>query len=533
MPDIPGAVFVPALTRPVELVLLILAAAVVLPGCGLGYVDIVPEESVSIRIENDAVDPAEVTVSVEWAASSDEGTATKSLLKKGTGKAAKLLSDALIRVTGGNVSSGEVLCGEMITVAAVLGEAAAAQNVSFSGEGTGTAGFDSGSMGTDGERFLLAGDHFECGDMILIRISAAGNGEVFVLPEGTPLPDPIVPPDDTDPTEPTTTDPEEVAFRLENATATTVDITITPEQDTAADEPETAVSIRVAGGQFSAGEIACGQTYAVAAAIGGTDATAVLFSGEGTGTIGFDSSSIGVSGERLLLFGEHYACGNTIVVHVSDDGTGIGLSTSDTPLGELRVYTTGQTVPEPELPDPDNLDEDPLQEEVTLVLVNGVESCIQVHFAAGTGSPASTDGSGVLGDFDVRVPAGLATTGSGICAQEYVISAAHLETLQSTYTQSSGDTFASDGSVNYHAVVLHGDGTGTEGFDSNSVAVVDGRLLQLGTHFNCGDTITVMVTATNNQLQRDANGDAVVDQFGNPTIQYGVGTGSILVSPGS
>ena len=84
----------------------------------------------------------------------------------------------------------------------------------------------------------------------------------------------------------------------------------------------------------------------------------------------------------------------------------------------------------------------------------------------------------------------------------------------------------------YRIAVLGGDGTGTEGFDSSSIAVVRGRLLQLGTHFECGDVITVTITATNNQIAYDEEGNPVTDEYGNPTIKYNVGLGFVTVTSG-
>ena len=138
----------------------------------------------------------------------------------------------------------------------------------------------------------------------------------------------------------------------------------------------------------------------------------------------------------------------------------------------------------------------------------------------------------LLSEFDVRVPPGATTVGSGVCAQEYVIAGAHLETTGTTYAQGGTSIFEGVGNVNFHAVVFAGDGTGTEGFDSNSVAVSRGRLLQLGTHFQCGDVITVTIIATNNQFKYDAQGLPAVDESGNPEINYGVGAGTISVTSG-
>ncbi len=41
-----------------------------------------------------------------------------------------------------------------------------------------------------------------------------------------------------------------------------------------------------------------------------------------------------------------------------------------------------------------------------------------------------------------------------------------------------------------------------------------------------------MVTATNNQIKLDDEGNIELDDFGNPTIQYNVGWGQVVVSGG-
>jgi hypothetical protein len=41
-----------------------------------------------------------------------------------------------------------------------------------------------------------------------------------------------------------------------------------------------------------------------------------------------------------------------------------------------------------------------------------------------------------------------------------------------------------------------------------------------------------VVTATNNQLRRDVDGEIVYDSWGNPDVEYGVGEGLLLVTPG-
>lgn len=486
-------------------------------GCGLGYIDIVPEQFVAFRIENDTQDTAEVTIATSVAGE-------EAAMQLGDGSA----NDMVIGVPGGSVTSGWTRCGELVTISATVG-GMTISTVELTGAGTGTPGFDSGSVGLAGERFLIANTHFACEDTILVRLTAPDSGQIVVVPPGGVLPDPIASPDEAGTSESGTSDASKVTFRLENATATPADITVAIEAG--GDDLEGSTPVRVPPAEFTTGEVDCGNTFQITATMAdGADST-VLLTGDGTGTIGFDSASIGLSGERLLVFGDDYDCGETIVVRITDDGSGIGLSTSETPLGQVNVFSSGDVVPEPDLPDPDDVIDSPEVEQLTLVIMNQTESTVQVNFATGNGSLAGSGGADVTSQFDVRVPCQTTTTGSGVCAQEYIVAATHLEATSTTYSE-GGDIFSGGGGVNYHGVVLTGDGTGTEGFDSNSIAVTRGRLLQLGTHFDCGDMITVTITATNNQLKLDDEGNPVTDEFGNPQINYSVGNGFVTVTGG-
>ncbi|UCF32633.1 MAG: hypothetical protein JSV78_09900 [Phycisphaerales bacterium] len=542
----------------IGLVALIAMVAVTLHGCGLGYIEIVPESTISFRIENAAPDVAEVSINVTAGDSSSPATLKMAPMSRtgeqsaATPDAGKELpegqtidpttaqlrspvSNAVVRVASGNVSSGTLLCGEEITVSAVVGSGSSTA-VELTGAGTGTPGFDSGSIGTSGDRFLIHQVDFACGDAVLIKILAVDRAELEVIAAGSPLPAPVTGGVDMpDEEETPTTDLAKVTFRLENATATPADISISAQSssgDAGQEEGSNQTSVRVPAGQFSFGEITCGGTFVVDGTIeDGTDSK-ILFTGAGTGTPGFDDASIGFDGERILLFEDHYQCGQSIVVRITDDGTGIGASTSNTPLGSVNVFAAGEPLPAPDLPDPEQPDDE--EEEtaaVTLRVVNQTESTIQVNFATGNGSLAISGGSEVSSEFDVRVAPLGASEGVKSCAQEYIIAAAHLQPQDSTYSTGGGTIFDSGGGIIYHAVVLTGDGTGTAGFDEESLAIVRGRLLQLGTHFNCGDTITVTVERTNNQLKVDEEGAIVTDEFGNPEIQYNVGEGTLTVTP--
>jgi hypothetical protein len=533
-----------------------------LHGCGLGYIEIVPESTVFFRIENAAPDVAEVSINItawdstpsaalkmaptSWTGDLDteQSAATenagKALLE---GQSIDLTapqlrsptSNAVVRVASGNTSSGTLLCGEQITISAVVGSGSSTA-VELTGAGAGTPGFDSGSLGTSGDRFLIQQVDFACGDAVLIKILAVDRAELEVIAAGSPLPAPVTGGIETRDDEDTpTTDLAKVTFRLENATATPADITVSAQSaSTSTDQKEGSnqTSVRVPASQFSLGEITCGGTFVVNGTIeDGTDSK-ILFTGAGTGTPGFDDASIGFDGERILLFEDHYQCGESIVVRITDDGTGIGASTSNAPLGWVNVFAAGAPLPEPDLPDPEQPDDEEEEESaaVTLRVVNQTESTIQVNFATGNGSLAISGGSEVSSEFDVRVAPLGASEGVKSCAQEYIIAAAHLEPQDSTYSAGGATIFDSGGGIIYHAVVLTGDGTGTAGFDEESLAIVRGRLLQLGTHFNCGDMITVTVERTNNQFKVDEEGAIVTDEFGNPEIQYNVGEGTLTVT---
>jgi hypothetical protein len=533
-----------------------------LHGCGLGYIEIVPESTVFFRIENAAPDVAEVSINItawdstpsaalkmaptSWTGDLDteQSAATENAgkaLLEGQSidlTAAQLrspTSNAVVRVASGNTSSGTLLCGEQITISAAVGSGSSTA-VELTGAGAGTPGFDSGSLGTSGDRFLIQQVDFACGDAVLIKILAVDRAELEVIAAGSPLPAPVTGGIETRDDEDTpTTDLAKVTFRLENATATPADITVSAQSaSTSTDQKEGSnqTSVRVPASQFSLGEITCGGTFVVNGTIeDGTDSK-ILFTGAGTGTPGFDDASIGLDGERILLFEDHYQCGESIVVRITDDGTGIGASTSNAPLGWVNVFAAGAPLPEPDLPDPEQPDDEEEEESaaVTLRVVNQTESTIQVNFATGNGSLAISGGSEVSSEFDVRVAPLGASEGVKSCAQEYIIAAAHLEPQDSTYSAGGATIFDSGGGIIYHAVVLTGDGTGTAGFDEESLAIVRGRLLQLGTHFNCGDMITVTVERTNNQFKVDEEGAIVTDEFGNPEIQYNVGEGTLTVT---
>lgn len=534
--------------RPMVVLAGLLMVAAILRGCGLGMVEIDPNSQLSFRIENGAAGSMRVSIDVQRP--DDDAIDGASAASAGKGRGATtadqsitLQSDqAEVLVPAGGVTTGVLTCGDLISLIATDG-ANGTTVAQLTGAGTGTPGFDSGSTSSSGERFLIRGDDYACGDSIVLQLPGAQSGRLFVVPPGGTMPTTIIGDgadsgDDPGADEPTGAGGT-VTFRLENATPTAADFTIDTTDTGDGAEESQVIDVRVPPGAFTSGDVDCGDSFVVSSAMVDGGDSSVLYEGDGTGTPGFDGESIGFNGERLLLFGDHFKCGDSVVVRVTDDGSGIGPSSSDEPRGQVTVFNSGAALPDPDLPDTDQLEggdepvEDGDDESITFVIVNQTGSTIQGNFAAGNGSLAKSGGTDVSDEFDVRVPPFSTSRGIKRCAQEYVLAMAHLEATGTTFSQGGGGSiFSGGGNVNFHGVVLTGDGTGTDGFDNNSIAVERGRLFQLGTHFECGDTITVTVTATNNQLKFDEEGEVITDEAGNPEILYGVGSGSAQVTAG-
>jgi len=334
-------------------------------------------------------------------------------------------------------------------------------------------------------------------------------------------------------------------FRIENATASQIDVTLasglseveasllpaeavvddSPVIETAeaepgpeaGPEPEAArfiteedlppeATIRVAGGSYSEGELLCGDQVIVSASADTDTPKTVMLTGAGAGTPGFDESSVGLTGERTLLFDIHYACGDTVVIRVTDDGTGVGGSASDEGLGEVQVYPPAEVPSVGGLCGPDGADRDAAAESdsVLINIDNQTGTGISLEFLVGTGD-AETD---VQTDVTV-LPFGLANGTLG-CAQQV--------TLRALLIESSSGV---DGtSPTLYQVTLTGDGTGAVGFDEATVGPGNTRLLLKGEHFECGDTIRVTILD-------DAAG---VDEETDSVARIGLGT--VEVVPG-
>ena len=66
----------------------------------------------------------------------------------------------------------------------------------------------------------------------------------------------------------------------------------------------------------------------------------VSLTGDGTGTVGFDEQTIGPGNARFLVLGEHFECGQTIVVTILDDAAEVDEEVDETArigLGSIEV----------------------------------------------------------------------------------------------------------------------------------------------------------------------------------------------------
>ncbi len=483
-------------TSPRNPVCLVIALTVLLGigyGCGLGYLEPAPPvEGLAVRIENPTDNPVEIKISTSGLTDED-GEVTP--LDLGDGSAQRqaqvaLTNEAIIRVEAGATTTGVVLCNARIEVAASVIDTGLTP-VTLAGDGTGTTGFDSGSVGLQGERVLFNTFDFECVDTILVRVNNPASGEVRVVRPGEEIPDPV----DGGPAE----ERGDLTFRLDNATATDANIIISSTNTVEGVDPPGQILVQVPPGEYTAGTLPCGFTYKIEGTIEGTS-DSIVFDGEGTGTEGFDSGSVGPSGERFLQVDEHYLCKQTVVVTVTDDGTGVGSSVSETPTGTIDVYNYGEA-PAPNLPRPGDDGGDDGQtptEKVRVRIRNATTAFVQVNLTRGTGSGDTS--------VDVRVPPLASSEGTLECASRFTVEANHLEDADSA--QGSG----------FHTVILLGDGTGADGFDGNNIGTDNTRTLRLDEHYECGDLIEVTIESTGNSFDPDS-GDPI----------YGIGSGTVTV----
>lgn len=234
-------------------------------------------------------------------------------------------------------------------------------------------------------------------------------------------------------------------------------------------------NVRVPGFSISEGFLACGEAIRITGQIESSEAQ-VSFSGDGTGTFGFDEGSVGDSGERFLVRTIHFGCGDSVVIRVDSDGEGVSGESSQLARGELAIVAPGLASPFDPIVDPGNSDSGdddmpPVSTDVTIQIANqgGVISTSVVTLNNGVDEQT----------FTVTVPPGAQSEGVFDCGTQFTLSA----TYPNPETPEDLESEA--------LVILSGDGTGSPGFDEVSVSREGQRILVVGTHVNCGDTILV------------------------------------------
>ena len=252
--------------------------------------------------------------------------------------------------------------------------------------------------------------------------------------------------------------------------------------------------VRVGPGSTTTGALLCDRHLLLSARLLGDNPETVLLTGDGTGTIGFDSGSVGEEGERLLVAGIDFSCVDTVVIQIGGADS-----------AAVAVVTPGGDLPDP-LPPVANPNGDPSSvprpnEIVRFRLDNPTTSFVQFKF--GTGGDQNDPQF-----FSVRVPPLTATDGVVDCSAEFILEADHLE-----------DADSADG-AGFHTVVLLGAGSGAPGFDENNVGLDNSRTLLLDVHFSCGDTIQVTVTRTKNTIDPETE-----------VTTFGIGEGTVAVTP--
>ncbi len=228
--------------------------------------------------------------------------------------------------------------------------------------------------------------------------------------------------------------------------------------------------VRVPAFAISEGFLLCGAIARVTATLEDGDETPVPLFGAGTGTPGFDSGSIGETGQRYLVEGVHYTCGEAVVIRVGDAAAAVG----DDVRGELAVVAGDEPSPfDPiEAPDDDDVDDTPTTVAIQVENLGSVIGTVRLIVATAAGNEQN---------FTVTVPPGAMSTGAFTCGTQFTVSASYPdpETPEDQETE--------------RLVILTGDGTGSPGFDSNSVSRQGDRILEVGAHVACGDTIRITI----------------------------------------
>ena len=263
----------------------------------------------------------------------------------------------------------------------------------------------------------------------------------------------------------------------------------------------TSSTVQVPGQQTSDGDVFCAPVIKVTATVG-EQATPVRLSGDGTGTPGFDSGSVGAEGERFLVQGDDFVCGQGVVMHIDDDGSGVGSSGSASAAGRLAVVDAGSASPfdttggftgggtsggsssgGSDMTSTGFGDGGSGQptDTIRVRIDNRASRIASVDLLVGT---TSGDQS-----FNANVPADAITEGDFACGTQLTITAGFPDP----------DNENVDPNGPQSLVILTGDGTGSPGFDGSSVSLDGQRILVVGTHVQCGDTVLVT-------LQGDAGG---------------------------
>jgi hypothetical protein len=273
--------------------------------------------------------------------------------------------------------------------------------------------------------------------------------------------------------------------RVENATSNFATVTLTPGLETTetkktdATSSESGTVIRVSPGSMSQGYLECSSSvppplgFTISASLAsGENVQPVMFEGAGTGTPGFDDGSIGLNGERFMLRGTHYTCGDTVLIRIADEDSQGGAGASSTARGIVEHYDPGEEIPTRSLtPDgtggTDSDGEEPATD-ITIKITNLTSYFMRTNLA----NASDAGGQGV----NIYVPPGFTTTGTSSCDTRFTLATITVHGLESAY------------------VVLVGDGTGVPGFDGGSIGQVGDRTFIRGEHFNCGDIVSVVIT---------------------------------------
>ncbi len=412
------------------------------------------------------------------------------------------ISEQTIRVSPQSYTDGVLTGGDEISISATIAGNEATK-ILLEGDGTGTVGFDEGSVGLEGERLLFKCVHFNDGDTVVIRVTddgtstgpgLAGSGEIQVYGADETLPEPTF-------GSAPSTDPsgDFVQFRISNETDTFAlmhivvgsptgqasggdETVIIGDEETTipAEESDGGFDVRVPPNDTTDGWFACGDAITISGSLSGSEETTILLEGDGTGTEGFDEGSVGLDGERLLFSYVHYNCGDTVFVRITDDDTSAG--PGHTGHGEVEVYGADEALPES--------DTETTTGSLEFSIANQTNSFAQLHLVVGppTGPVtviASEEVEESDGGFDVRVQPNATATGVRSCDAQVI--------LVGSFVRTAVDVQEAD---EFNRAVLYGDGTGVADFDENNVgAVAYQRLLLEGVHYDCGDLIQVSFTS--------------------------------------